>query len=126
MTKILLIEDDEVLAGMYEMKFKQKGYDITLAKNGEDGLEAAQKEKPDLILLDLILPRKDGYQVLQELKGNEETKDIDVFILSNLGQNGEIKKGKEMGAKDYLIKANLTPGQLVDKIEKRTGKDSDD
>jgi DNA-binding response OmpR family regulator len=119
MTKILLIEDDEVLAGMYKMKIKQQGYELVAAENGEEGLEKAKKEKPDLILLDLILPQKDGYQVLQELKEDKETKGIKVFILSNLGQNGEIKRGKEMGADDYLIKANMTPRQLVDKIDKK-------
>lgn len=119
MTKILLIEDDEVLAGMYKMKIKQQGYELVTAENGKEGVEKAKKEKPDLILLDLILPQKDGYQVLQELKEDKETKGIKVFILSNLGQNGEIKKGKEMGADDYLIKANMTPGQLVDKIDKK-------
>jgi DNA-binding response OmpR family regulator len=123
MTKILLIEDDEVLAGMYKMKFKQKGYDIVVAENGEKGLKEAKKEKPDLILLDLILPQKDGYQVLRELKENEQTKDIKVFILSNLGQNGEVKKGKKMGAEDYFIKANMTPGQLVEKIKKKLNDD---
>ncbi|MFW5888296.1 MAG: response regulator transcription factor [Patescibacteria group bacterium] len=123
MTKILLIEDDEVLSGMYKMKMKQEGYDVVLADNGENGLEKAKTDKPDIILLDLILPQKDGYQVLEELKQSKETKDIKVFILSNLGQNGEIKKGKEMGAEDYFIKADLTPGQLVEKIKKRLQED---
>ena len=119
MTKILLVEDDEVLSGMYKMKFQQEGYDISVAENGEKGLEQIKQEKPDLVLLDLILPQKDGYQVLEELRNDKDTKDIKVFILSNLGQNGEVKKGKEKGADDYFIKANMTPGQLVDQVKQK-------
>jgi CheY-like chemotaxis protein len=117
--KILLIEDDNFLVEMYKTKFEREGYEIVTAMNGGEGLERAVKEKPDLILLDMVLPEKDGYEVLDELKGDKETKDIPVIILSNLGQNGEVKKGKEKGAEDYFIKSNFTPGQLVDKINKR-------
>ena len=119
MSKILLIEDDNLLVEMYKAKFEKAGFEMVTALDGEKGLEAARQEKPDLILLDMVLPQKDGYQVLEELKQDENTKDITVIILSNLGQSAEVKKGKEGGADDYLIKANLTPGQLVEKIEKK-------
>jgi CheY-like chemotaxis protein len=124
--KILLIEDDNFLVEMYKTKFEREGYEIVTAMNGGEGLERAVKEKPDLILLDMVLPEKDGYEVLDELKGDKETKDIPVIILSNLGQNGEVKKGKEKGAEDYFIKSNFTPGQLVDKINKRMSGGSKD
>lgn len=123
MTKILLVEDDEVLSGMYKMKFQQEGYNISVADNGEKGLEKIRQEKPDLVLLDLILPQKDGYQVLDEIKQDDDIKHIKVFILSNLGQNAEIKQGKEKGADDYFIKANLTPAQLVEQVKEKINED---
>lgn len=119
MTKILLIEDDEALANMYKIKLGQEGYEVVIAGDGEQGLEEAERSMPDVILLDLILPRKDGYEVLVELKKREETKGIKVFILSNLGQNGEVKKGKEQGAEGYFIKSNYTPAQLVEEVKKK-------
>lgn len=123
MTKILLVEDDEALSGMYKMKFQQEGYDISVAGNGEEGLEQIKQKKPDLVLLDLILPQKDGYQVLEEIRQDKDIKDIKVFILSNLGQNGEVEKGKQKGADDYFIKANLTPARLVEKVRERVNEE---
>ncbi len=117
--KILLIEDDNFLVEMYKIKFEKEGYKVATALNGDEGINQARKEKPDLILLDLVLPEKDGYEVLEVLKKDEQTKAIPVIILSNLGQNGEVKKGKEKGAEDYLIKANFTPRQLMDKVKKK-------
>lgn len=116
--KILIIEDEEFLSEMYKIKFEQEGYEAIVADNGPDGIEAAKKEKPDLILLDLLLPKMDGYEVLKKLKLDKDTKNIKVYILSNLGQNGEINKGFADGADGYLIKANLTPSQLVRNVEK--------
>ncbi len=117
--KILLIEDDNFLVEMYKIKFEKEGYKVATALNGDEGINQARKEKPDLILLDLVLPEKDGYEVLEVLKKDEQTKAIPVIILSNLGQNGEVKKGKEKGAEDYLIKSNFTPRQLMDKVKKK-------
>ncbi len=117
--KILLIEDDNFLVEMYKIKFEKEGYKVAMALNGDEGINQAWKEKPDLILLDLVLPEKDGYEVLEVLKKDEQTKAIPVIILSNLGQNGEVRKGKEKGAEDYLIKSNFTPRQLVDKVKKK-------
>lgn len=117
--KILLIEDDNFLVEMYKLRFEKEGFEMVIAMDGQEGIDAAKKEKPDLILLDMVLPRKDGYEVLEELKDDEETKDISVIILSNLGQNAEIKKGKEKGAEDYIIKASLTPAQLVEKVKQK-------
>lgn len=114
--KILIIEDEEFLSEMYKMKFMQEGYRVFVADNGLEGIELAKKEKPDLILLDLVLPNMDGYKVLKELKGKEETKNIKIYILSNLGQNGEINKGFTGGADGYLVKANLTPSQLAENV----------
>ena len=119
MAKILLIEDDQALAGMYEMKFREEGYEIDVAGDGEEGLERIRSNRPDLVLLDIVLPKKDGYQVLEEIRNDEQIKDVQVFVLSNLGQNGEIEQGKNKGADDYFVKASLTPTQLVEKVKER-------
>jgi len=116
--KILIIEDEQYLSDLYKIKFEQEGYEVILARDGEEGLALAQNQQPDLILLDLVLPKMDGYQVLERLKDDKRTKNIKVYILSNLGQTEEINQGFKHGADGYLIKSNLTPSQLVDKIKK--------
>lgn len=115
--KILIIEDEEVLVNMYESKFISENYQVIKANNGEDGYLLTQKEKPDIILLDVILPKMDGFMVLNKIKQDLGIKDIPVILLTNLGQDEDIKKGKKMGAVDYLVKANLTPSEVVDKIK---------
>jgi len=114
--KILIIEDDKFLRELISQKLLKEGYDIIEATDGEKGIENANKEKPDLVLLDLILPGIDGFEVLAKLKADPKLSDIPVIILSNLGQKTDIEKGIEMGAVDYLIKAHFTPGEIVEKI----------
>ncbi|MFH1598479.1 MAG: response regulator [Patescibacteria group bacterium] len=114
--KILLIEDEKMLAEMYRTKFAKEGYKIDLAFDGDEGIRAAKAEKPDIILLDIILPKLDGFLVLKELKDDPVTKNIPVVLLSNLGQDEDIKKGKSLGANDYFVKANHTPAEIVDKV----------
>ncbi len=116
MPKILIVEDEEFLSDMYKIKFGQEGYGVIVARDGLAGLEMAQKERPDLVLLDLVLPGLDGFQVLKKLKQDSATKNIKVFILSNLGQADEVDKGIKTGADGYFIKANLTPTQLLEKV----------
>jgi len=116
-TKVLLVEDDKMIIDMYTLKFTQEGYDVVQAENGKDGLDLAKKERPDIILLDIILPQMDGFTVLKELKADANVKDTPVVLLTNLGQDGDVKKGLELGANDYLIKANYTPSQVVDKVK---------
>jgi len=116
-TKILIIEDEEMLVNMYESKFLTEGFQVLKAFNGEDGLALALKEKPDLILLDIILPKMDGFLVLKSLKEETPTKNIPIILLTNLGQDEDINKGKAMGANDYLVKANLTPSEVVEKVK---------
>jgi len=117
MPKILIVEDELFLSDMYKLKFEHDGYQAIVARDGQEGLDLAKKEKPDLILLDLVMPVLDGFKVLAELKKDPETKDIKVFIFSNLGQVNEIKSGEKAGADGYFIKANMTPGQLMEKID---------
>ena len=116
-TKVLLVEDDKMIIDMYTLKFTQEGYDVVQAENGKDGLDLAKTSNPDIILLDIILPQMDGFTVLKELKADANLKDTPVVLLTNLGQDGDVKKGLELGANDYLIKANYTPSQVVDKVK---------
>ena len=115
--KILLVEDDVTLIDMYSLKFKEEGYNLLTAENGETGLALALKELPDVILLDIMMPKMDGFAVLAELKKNATTKNIPVLMLSNLGQTADVEKGEAMGAKDYIVKASMTPTQVVDKVK---------
>ncbi len=116
--KILIIEDEIFLAEMYKIKFEKEGFNVLVAGDGREGIELAQKEMPDLIFVDLVMPNVDGYQVLKTLKNDDSTKHIKIFILSNLAQNGEIDKGIKAGADGYLLKANLTPTQLLETTNK--------
>lgn len=115
--KVLLVEDDNMIIDMYTLKFTQEGYEVIQAENGKDGLDFARKHMPDIVLLDIILPQMDGFSVLKALKADPKTKGIPVVLLTNLGQDGDVKKGLELGAVDYLIKANFTPSQVVDKVK---------
>lgn len=116
--KILIIEDDEHLGGIYQAKFKMEGFTVFHAQNGEDGIKIAAKEQPDLILLDILMPGMDGYQVLRGLNCDKKTKGIPVVILSNLGQRDDVQKGIEAGACDYIIKVHFTPSEIVRKVKK--------
>jgi DNA-binding response OmpR family regulator len=116
--KILLIEDDPFLLSMYSTKFEFENYLVATAENGVKGLLAAEKENPDIILLDILMPEMNGFEVLEKLKKNNLTKNIPVIILSNLNQKDEIEKGLAIGADDYLIKAHFMPSEVVDKIKK--------
>ncbi len=116
MPKILIVEDEEYLSDMYKLKFEQEGYTVAIARDGEEAFLLAKKEQPDLVLLDLILPKLDGFKVLEKLRKEPSTKKIKVIILSNLGQSDEVNKGLASGADGYFIKANLTPSQLLEKV----------
>jgi len=114
--KILLIEDDTFLSDMYVTKFSKLGYNISAAYDGIDGIKQAKKIKPEIILLDVRLPLKDGFEVLKEIKADDNIKNIPVILLTNLGQKEDIDKGLKLGATDYLIKAQFTPQEVVDKV----------
>ena len=115
--KILIIEDDKFLRELIGQKLLKEGYDIVEAVDGEKGIKSIKDEKPDLILLDLILPGMDGFEVLTKIKEDSKIAQIPVIILSNLGQKDDIEKGLKIGAVDYLIKAHFTPGEIIDKIK---------
>lgn len=116
MSKILLIEDDKFLRELIIQKLGKEGFDVSEAPEGESGLSKMKEERPDLVLLDLILPGIDGFEVLSRMKKDTELGSIPVIILSNLGQKDDVQKGMDLGAEDYLIKAHFTPGEIVEKI----------
>ncbi|PIZ94868.1 MAG: response regulator [Candidatus Magasanikbacteria bacterium CG_4_10_14_0_2_um_filter_37_12] len=120
-TNILLVEDDTFLGNIYKTKFEMEGFKVTHVENGQDGFDTAKKKKPDLILLDILLPKMDGFVVLTKLKADSLTKEIPVILLTNLGQKDDVEKGLEMGAADYLIKAHFKPSETVAKVKKVLG-----
>ncbi len=117
MKKILLIEDEQALQKTVGDRLSQEGYEIISALDGEIGLNLANAKKPDLILLDLILPKIQGLDVLKKLKETKETKEIPVIILTNLEEMEKINKALELGATAYLVKANYSLEELVEKIK---------
>ncbi len=118
MSKVLVIEDDSFLRGVLARKLKEEGFEVLEAKDGEEGLQKAQEESPDMILLDIVLPEMDGFEVLSRLKDNEKSSHIPVIILSNLGQPDERERGLKLGAVAFLIKATLTPQEIVQEVKK--------
>lgn len=119
MKRILVVDDDPLIIRMYEYKLKHDGYDVHLAFDGEKAIILAKKEKPDIILLDLMMPKMNGVETLKFLKKENDTKDIPVIVLTNLGDDpAYIELTKEMGAVGYLVKAETSLKELVNKIEK--------
>ncbi|KKQ60326.1 MAG: Two component transcriptional regulator, winged helix family [Parcubacteria group bacterium GW2011_GWE2_38_18] len=116
--KILIIEDDSFLLSMYATKFELENFEVITAEDGEKGLKVAAKEMPQIILLDILLPKMNGFEVLKTLKETPETKEIKVILLTNLSQRGEVEQGLTMGAVDYLIKAHFMPSEVVEKVKK--------
>lgn len=121
--KVLIIEDDEHISKIYNIKLKAEGIDVTIARDGVEGLEKVVSEDPALVLLDLMTPKKDGFEVLAEIKKMPNRKDVPVIILSNLGQQSDIDRVMALGAADYLIKANLSFQEVVAKIREYIGYD---
>ena len=116
--QILLVEDDTFLAGMYVTKLTMEHFQVELATDGEMGLAKAKEMVPDLILLDILLPKMNGFDVLRACKQVPALKDIPVILLTNLGQKSDVTQGLDLGAADYLIKAHFMPSEVVEKIKK--------
>ena len=114
---ILVIEDDKFLRELIIRKLEEDDFVVSEAIDGEAGIKKIKEEKPDLVLLDLILPGIDGFEVLSQMKKESNLISIPVIILSNLGQRDDVEKGLKLGATDYLIKAHFTPGEIIDKIK---------
>ncbi len=114
---VALIEDDPLIAEMYTTKFTKEGFDLKHAADGAAGLTLVKQEHPDIILLDIIMPKLDGFQVLGELRKMTEFKETPIVMLTNLGQEEDVQKGRALGATDYFIKTNFTPQAIVDKVK---------
>ncbi len=117
-TAVLVIEDDRFLVKAYEAKMKGEGFCVDVARDGEEGIAKIEKKKPDIVLLDLIMPKMDGFDVLEEMKKHKDWRKIPVLILTNLGQEDDRKRGLALGAKDYIVKADYSLAQIVELIKK--------
>lgn len=115
--KILLIEDEDYIRDLYKRQIELAHMQVEAFGLGQEGLQAALKNKYDLLLLDIMLPDTNGLQILKEIKQKESSKNLPVVLLTNLGQDVIIKEGFELGAEGYLIKASLTPNQVVDEVK---------
>lgn len=116
--KILIVEDDPFLIDIYTTKLKEVGFLVDVATTGEEALNKIKEKKPSLMVLDIVLPHVDGWEILKRVKTEKNSKDLKVIILSNLGQKEEVEKGMKLGAVKYLIKAHYTPSQVVEEIKK--------
>jgi len=120
--KILVVEDDSVLRDVLIAKLSKTGYFVSGAEDGEVAMDAMRKDKPDLILLDILMPKKDGMQVMEEMNKDENLKGIPIVIVSNSGQPIEIERAKQLGARDFLIKAVFEPNEVLEKVDIILGK----
>ena len=120
--KILIIEDEEILTDLLEKKLTQVGYDVSVAENGAEGISQIEKSAPDLILLDIVMPKMGGFEVMKELQKRKEFAKIPIIIISNSGQPVELDLAQKLGVKDWLIKTDFDPQEVLDKVTKQIGK----
>ena len=116
--KVFIVEDDPFLSEMYVTKLLQEKFEVEAAGDGKAALKKIKALKPDLILLDIVLPKMDGFEVLQKIKKDPELAKIKIIALTNLGQKEEVEKGLRLGADDYIIKAHFTPSEVIAKVRR--------
>ena len=119
--KILIIEDEELLSNLLKNKLSELGYEVSVASDGLQGFEAIKEIVPDLILLDLVMPKMNGFEVMRKMQEDDSISSIPIIIVSNSGQPVEIDKAKKLGAKDWLIKTEFDPQEVIDKVNKQLG-----
>lgn len=119
--KIAIIEDDQAISQMYRMKFEVEGFDVETAENGKLGLELAEKMRPDIILLDLMMPEMNGDEMLQQLRSSDWGKDIKVIILTNMGEQEAPASLKSLDVRRFIVKAEMTPRQVAEMVKKELG-----
>ena len=118
--RIMIAEDDQFLANAYRVKLEKENFEVSVVDQGQELLDKVKDFKPHLILLDLVMPIMDGFEALKTLKANKDTKNIPVLITSNLGQQTDLDKSMKLGAKDYIIKSNVSLKDIVKKVKKLT------
>jgi CheY-like chemotaxis protein len=114
---VLVAEDDKFYASIYQTKLEREGYRVLIAKDGAETLKMLETNKPDLLLLDLIMPVKDGFETLKELRALPLHKDLRVIVFSNLGQEDDIERVRQFGVIDYLVKTNISIQEMIDKVK---------
>ncbi len=119
MAKILLIEDEQIMLDLLRRKLTEEGHEVSIAKDGEEGLKAMTEAKPDIILLDIVMPKKGGFEVMEDMQKDPSLKRIPVIIISNSGQPVELSRAQKLGAKDWLIKTEFDPQEVIDKVKKQ-------
>lgn len=117
MARVLIVEDDPLISRMYETVFKFEGFEVDVARDGEEGMESIKKHKPSLILLDIMMPKMSGIDVLKELKGNPKTKTIPVVVLTNLSSMKDAETALELGAVKFIVKSKYKPKQIADQLK---------
>lgn len=120
--KVLLVEDEEIMINLLQKKLVQEGYEVLVARNGEEGLSMMKEVKPDIVLLDIIMPKMSGFEVMEEVRKDTELKKIPIVVISNSGQPVELDKAKELGARDWLIKTEFDPQEVIEKVIRQIGK----
>src|SRR4030042_1796124 len=118
MKSILLIEDDPLLIDLYATKLREAEFEVEIAANGQEGLKKVKTKKPDLLILDIVLPAVNGWEILEEIKKIEGLQDLKIVIFSNFTSKEEVEKGLSLGAVKYLIKSHYTPSEVVREIKK--------
>jgi len=119
--EILLIEDEELIITLLQRKLEKEGYKVSVARDGVEGMEKMKEARPDLILLDIVMPRMGGFEVMEEMRKDEDLRAIPVVVISNSGQPVELDRAKRMGARDWLIKTEFDPKEVVNKVKKQIG-----
>lgn len=117
MAKVLIIEDDRFLASAYRFAFENEKIEVDLAYDGQEGMEKFKTSQPDCIVLDLVMPKVDGFQVLEQLRQSPDTAKVPVIVASNLGQDSEIQKAMELGAKAYITKSQTPITEVISKVK---------
>ncbi len=120
--RILLVEDDSFLSNLLRVRFQKEGIDVVLAKDGEEAIKKMIEDSLSLVLLDLILPKKSGFEVLEQISSDPQIANVPVIIISNLGQTSDIERGKSLGAIEYFVKAKVSINDLVEKIKEYINK----
>ena len=120
--KILIVEDEEIMINLLQRKLDREGFNISIARDGEEGLKAMREKPPDIVLLDIIMPKMGGFEVMEEMQKDKELKKIPVIVISNSGQPVELDRAQRLGAKDWLIKTEFDPQEVIDKVIKQIGK----